>query len=121
MKLTIDAICLISKITDKMQIDKEFIQEMFEYSKTTKLKCKEKSEEEAREILELLQKEIGAQVILKLGTKLYEVRDELVKFISVYRDISEEEAEKVDIVDFIKETLNDKGLTSFLKKQVISK
>ena len=34
MKLTIDAICLISKITDKMQIDKDFIKEMFEYSKS---------------------------------------------------------------------------------------
>lgn len=121
MKLTIDSICLISKITDKIQIDKDFIKEMFEYSKSVKEKSKGKSEEEAKEIAESLQKEIGVQVVLKLGTKLYEVRDELIEFISVYKEISKEEAQKIDVVEFVKEVINDKGLTSFLKNQVISK
>lgn len=121
MKLTIDAICLISKITDKMQIDKDFIKEMFDYSKKARETYKDKSEEEQKELADYLQKEIGVQVVLKLGTKLYEVKDELIKFISVYKDISEEEAQKVDIVEFVKEAISDEGLTSFLKRQVISK
>ena len=111
MKLTIDSICLISSILDKIKIDDKFINDMFLIGKETKGK-------EAKDI-EMIKKKIGMNIILQLGSKLHEVRDELVKFIAIYRGISEEEATKVDMIDFIKELISDEDFTSFLKRMAI--
>ena len=111
MKLTIDSICLISSILDKIKIDDKFINDMFLIGKEAKGK-------EAQDI-EMTKNKIGMNIILKLGSKLHEVRDELVKFIAIYRGISEEEATKVDMIDFIKELISDEDFTSFLKRMAI--
>lgn len=111
MKLTIDSICLISAILDKIKIDDKFINDMFLIGKEAKGK-------EAKNI-EMIKNKIGMNIILKLGSKLHEVRDELVKFIAIYRGISEEEATKVDMIDFIKELISDEDFTSFLKRMAI--
>ena len=111
MKLTIDSICLISAILDKIKIDDKFISDMFLIGKEAKGK-------EAKDI-EMIKNKIGMNIILKLGSKLHEVRDELVKFIAIYRGISEEEATKVDMIDFIKELISDEDFTSFLKRMAI--
>lgn len=112
MKLTIDSICLISSIIDKIQLDDKFIEEMVLIGKKANGKGKEE--------VENIKNKIGIKVVVKIGSKLHEVRDELVKFIAIYKEISEKEAEKINIVDVVKELMNDKELTSFLKKQVIS-
>lgn len=111
MKLTIDSICLISAILDKIKIDDKFINDMFLIGKEAKGK-------ETKDI-EMIKNKIGMNIILKLGSKLHEVRDELVKFIAIYRGISEEEATKVDMIDFIKELISDEDFTSFLKRMTI--
>ena len=111
MKLTIDSICLISAILDKIKIDDKFINDMFLIGKEAKGK-------ETKDI-EMIKNKIGMNIILKLGSKLHEVRDELVKFIAIYRGISEEEATKVDMIDFIKELISDEDFTSFLKRMAI--
>lgn len=111
MKLTIDSICLISAILDKIKIDDKFINDMFLIGKEAKGK-------ETKDI-EMIKNKIGMNIILKLGSKLHEVRDELVKFIAIYRGISEEEATKVDMIDFIKELIADEDFTSFLKRMAI--
>lgn len=113
MKLKIDSICLISSIMDKIKLDDKFIEEMFQIGQTAKGKDKNS--------IENIKNKIGMKIILKIGSQLHLVRDELVKFIAVYKEISEEEAEKVDIVEIIKELMNDEGFTSFLKRKAISK
>ena len=112
MKLTIDSICLISAIMDKIKIDDKFIEELFIIGKTAKGKEKEE--------IENIKNKIGMKIILKLGTKIHEVRNELIKFIAVYKEISEEEAKKVNVIDIIKELMGDKDFTSFLKQKVMS-
>lgn len=111
MKLTIDSICLISSIMDKIQLDDKFIEEMALIGKTAEGKEKEE--------VESIKNKIGIKVVIKLGSKLHEVREELIKFIATYKEISEEEAKKINIIDIIKEIMNDKELISFFKKQAM--
>nr|DAM54147.1 MAG TPA: hypothetical protein [Caudoviricetes sp.] len=112
MKLTIDSICLISSIIDKIEIDDKFINEMIELGRTAKEKSKENAEK--------IQMQIGMKIVIKLGKKLHEVRDDLVKFVANYKEISEEEAKKVDIKDIVKELISDKDFVSFFKQKVMS-
>lgn len=112
MKLTIDSICLISSIIDKIEIDDKFINEMIELGRTAKEKSKENAEK--------IQMQIGMKMVIKLGKKLHEVRDDLVKFVANYKEISEEEAKKVDIKDIVKELISDKDFVSFFKQKVMS-
>lgn len=111
MKLTIDSICLISSIMDKIQLDDKFIEEMVLIGKTAEGKGKEE--------VESIKNKIGIKVVIKLGSKLHEVREELIKFIATYKEISEEEAKKINIIDIIKEIMNDKELINFFKKQAM--
>ena len=112
MKLTIDSICLISSIIDKIEIDDKFINEMIELGRTAKEKSKENAEK--------IQMQIGMKIVIKLGKKLHEVRDDLVKFVANYKEISEEEAKKVDIKDIVKELISEKEFESFFKQKVMS-
>ena len=113
MKLTIDSICLLSSILDKIQPDQKFIDELFQIGQTAK--------GQNNEGVESIKNKIGMKVIMKIGSQLHLVRDELVKFIASYKEISEEEAKKVDIVAVIKDLMNDEGFKSFLKQNAISK
>lgn len=113
MKLTIDSICLISSIMDKIKIDDNFIDELSLIGKTAKGK-------DSGEI-EKIKNKIGMKIVLKLGTKIHDVRDELIKFVAVYKDITEEEAKKVNMLEVLKEIMQDEDLVSFLKRQAISK
>jgi len=111
MKLTIDSICLISSIMDKIKIDDNFIEEMLLVGKTAKGKDKKEIDD--------IKNKIGMKIVLKLGTKIHEVRNELVKFISIYKDITEKEAEKVNVIEIAKELMEDKEFTNFLKRVAI--
>lgn len=112
MKLTIDSICLISSVIDKIELDEKFINEMIEEGK----KAKGKNEE----MVEKIKTQIGIKIVLKIGSKLHLVRDDLIKFVANYKNISEEEAKKIDIIETIKELINDKDFISFFKQKVIS-
>lgn len=113
MKLTIDSICLLSSIIDKIELDDKFIQEMAKLGETAKGKSKEFAEN--------LKNEIGIKVILKISSKLHLVKDEMTDFIANYKDISKEDAKNVNMVDVIKELMNDKDFVSFFNRKAISK
>ena len=113
MKLTIDSICLLSSIIDKINIDNGFIDEMIKIGQTAKGRKKEEQEE--------IDKKIGIKIALKLGSKLHEVRDEIVSFIANYKEITKEEAEKIDIIEIFKELMNDENFMSFFKQKAMSK
>lgn len=112
MKLTIDSICLLSSIIDKIEINDKFINEMLQLGKTAKGKGKEFEES--------LKEQIGIKVMLKISSKLHLVKEELIDFISNYKDITKEEAKKANVVDIVKELMNDKDFVSFFKSKVIS-
>ena len=75
---------------------------------------------EAKDI-DMIKNKIGMNIMLKLGSKLHEVRDELIKFVAVYKEISEEEAAKVDMIEVIKDLILDEDFTSFLKRMAVPK
>lgn len=112
MILTIDSICLISSIIDKIEIDDKFINEMIELGKTAKGKNKDFAEN--------LQKQIGMKIMLKISSKLHLVKEELTDFISTYKSISKEEAKKENVIEIIKELIADKDFVSFFKSKVMS-
>lgn len=112
MVLTIDSICLLSSIIDKMEIDDKFIQEMINLGKTAKGKSKDFAEN--------LQNQIGIKIMLKISSKLHLVKDELTDFISTYKGISKDEAKKVNVIEIIKELMQDKDFVSFFKSKVMS-
>ena len=95
MKLTIDSICLIGSIMDKIKIDDNFIEEMLLVGKTAKGKDKKEIDD--------IKNKIGMKIVLKLGTKIHEVRNELVKFISIYKDITEKDERVKEIEDLKKQ------------------
>lgn len=95
-----------------MEIDDKFINEMIELGKNGKGKNKE--------AIKKLETQIGMKIMVRLGSKLHLVRDELIKFVANYKNISEEEASKIDMVEFGKELMADKDFTGFLKQKLIS-
>lgn len=109
MKINIEMMCIISAILDKMQIDSGLINKFFEMGKQANGKSKAEKEK--------LQKQIGAELLLTLGKKLYLVKDEMIQFIALYKEISEQEAKEVDMIGFLKEISTDKGLKSFLQQK----
>ena len=113
MKLTIDSICLISSIINKMEITDDFINDLVEMGKNTKGKSEGS--------IEKLQTQIGIKVILKLTSKLHLVKPELIEFIATYNYIAREEAKNIDIIEFVKEIMKDKDFTSFLKQKLMPK
>ncbi len=112
MKINIDMICVISSIMEKMEIDAGLMQKLFRMG--DEAKGKSKSE------VERLQKKIGAELLLTLGKKLHLVKDEFIQFIALYKEIPEDEAKQVDVIEFLKEIAKDKGLKSFLQQKDMS-
>jgi hypothetical protein len=112
MKLTIDTTCLLSTIIDKTEINDDFIQEMIKLGKTAKGKGKEFAED--------LKKQIGLKVVIKITSKIHLAKDELIEFVASYKEISKEEARKIDLIDIIKELMNDKDFISFFKQELMS-
>ena len=113
MKLTIDSICLLSSIIDKMDIDDKFIDEMIKMASAAKGKEKKEKEE--------IKNKIGMKIVLRLGKKLHEVKDDLIDFVATYKEISKDEAKKINITEVVKELMNDKDFTSFFKQEAMSK
>lgn len=112
MKLNIDAICLLSAIIDKIEIDDNFISEMLKIGTTAKGK-------EAKE-QERIKTMIGMKIFLKISSKMHLVKNELIDLISYSKNISKEEAKEVDMLEFFKEIIKDEGLISFFKQKVMS-
>lgn len=98
MKINTKILCKISLILNKMGIS----------SLITKLNIETDNEEfDKRELV----KELFALII----DNLYKAEEQIIELISQVKEISVEEAQDVDVIEFIKELLNNKKIQSFLK------
>ena len=111
MKINIDMMCLISSIMDKLGIDAE-IKDLIEKGKSATGKNKEEKD--------AIQQQLGMEVVFLIGKKLHLVKEELIQFICLYKGIEEKEAKELDIIEFIKQIMKDKGLLDFLKQKAMS-
>lgn len=59
------------------------------------------------------QEDIGADLIMQLVSKAYKAEKEIYSFIADYKKITAAEAEEVDILEFIGDLKEVKGLKSF--------
>ncbi len=112
MKINIEMMCLISSMMEKLKIDTE-VEKLFEKGQSVIGKNKEEKE--------AMQQQIGAEILFLIGKKLHLIKEELIQFICLYKGIKEKEAKELDIIEFIKEIMKDKGLINFLKQKAISK
>ena len=112
MKINIDMLCTLSCIMDKLNIDTNTINKYFKMGEAGKGKSKSE--------IENLQKKIGMEIMIDLGKKIHLVKDELIELISMYKEITTEEAKKVNIIDFFKEIAKDEDIKNFLKKKATS-
>lgn len=112
MKINIEMLCALSSVMDKLNIDSNTINKYFKMGESGKGKSKTE--------IEQLQKKIGIEIMLDLGKKIHLVKDELIQLISIYKEISTEEAKKVNIIEFFKELAKDEDIKSFLKKKATS-
>ena len=74
----------------------------------------------SKEIIAVAQ-ELGMEVLLLIGKKLYLVKEELIQFICLYKGIEEKEAKELDIIEFIKQIMKDEGLKNFLSQKDMTK
>ena len=110
IKLTIDGMCLISTIMNKIGIDESYISDMFNVGKDTIDMSKAEKE--------ILQTSLGAKLIMRIVSNLTTVREELIKLLAVSKEITEEEAAKEDIIAFIKEMVGNDGFMGFFKSKL---
>ena len=59
--------------------------------------------------------ELGKELIVLIISKLYKAKDEVYELVSLYKNITVEEAKKVDIIPIIKEIMGINGVTDFLQ------
>ena len=64
------------------------------------------------------QEQIGADLIMQIVRKAYKAESEVYSFISETKGISVQDAQKTDLVAFIKETMSDPSVASFFKSAV---
>ena len=66
------------------------------------------------------QEEIGADMLIQVASKLRRAEDEVYAFVAEIKKCTIEEAAETDIIQFIKDTMNDAGIISFFKSAVKS-
>lgn len=67
------------------------------------------------------QEELGADLILQIASKTHKAGEEVKVFVADVKKCSLEEAGEVDVIELLKEKLNDSGFISFFKNAVKSK
>ena len=65
--------------------------------------------------------EIGADLMMQIISKAHKAEKEIYAFVAEIRGITPQEAEKIDLVQFIKEMASDAGVLNFFKSAVKSK
>lgn len=58
--------------------------------------------------------ELGKQLIVLIISKIHKAKDEIYEMIAAYKNITPEEAKKVEIIPIIKEILGIDGVKDFL-------
>ena len=64
------------------------------------------------------QEQIGADLIMQIISKAHKAEKEIYAFVAEAKGITPQEAEKVDLVQFIKEIASDAGVVNFFKSAV---
>lgn len=57
---------------------------------------------------------VGKKLIATLITNLYKAENEIYDFIAMYKEITVEEAQKVNVIEVLKEVLKIDGIQDFL-------
>ena len=58
--------------------------------------------------------EVGKELIMLLITNLHKAENEIYEFVAMYKGITKEEAEELDVIPVLKEILNIEGMKDFL-------
>ncbi len=58
--------------------------------------------------------ELSKQLLILIISKIYKAKDEIYEMIADYKDITVEEAKKVEIIPIIQEILGIEGIQDFL-------
>lgn len=61
---------------------------------------------------------VGADLLAQVITKAYKAEQEIYAFVAEVKGIKPQEAENIDLVQFIKELASDTGVASFFKSAV---
>lgn len=64
------------------------------------------------------QEQIGADLMMQIISKAHKAEKEIYAFVAEAKGITPQEAEKVDLVQFIKEIASDAGVVNFFKSAV---
>lgn len=62
--------------------------------------------------------EIGSDLMMQIVRKAHKAEQEIYAFVAEIRAISPKEAEKIDLIQFIKEIASDEGFLNFFKSAV---
>jgi len=62
--------------------------------------------------------QIGSDLILQVVKKAYKAEKEIISFVAETKGITEEEAQEIDIVEFVNELAKDMGFASFFESAV---
>lgn len=61
---------------------------------------------------------IGSDLLMQIVAKAHKAEQEIYAFVAETKGITPQEAEKVDLVQFIKEIASDTGVMNFFKSAV---
>lgn len=64
------------------------------------------------------QEQIGADLMMQIISKAHKAEKEIYAFVAEAKGITPQEAEKVDLMQFIKEIASDAGVVNFFKSAV---
>jgi predicted peroxiredoxin len=64
------------------------------------------------------QEQIGADLMMQIISKAHKAEKEIYAFVAEVKGITQQEAENVDLVQFIKEIASDAGVINFFKSAV---
>lgn len=64
------------------------------------------------------QEQIGADLMIQIMSKAHKAEQEIYAFVAETKGISAKEAEKVDLIQFVKELVSDAGVVNFFKSAV---
>jgi hypothetical protein len=64
------------------------------------------------------QEQIGADMMMQIISKAHKAEKEIYAFVAEVKGITPQEAEKVDLIQLIKEMASDAGVVNFFKSAV---
>jgi len=64
------------------------------------------------------QEQIGADLMMQIISKAHKAEKEIYAFVAEAKGITPQEAENIDLVQFVKELVSDAGVINFFKSAV---